>query len=44
MTDTHYTYSTLRERIAEDIFVGDALRTLLRARATDGAQGDGFFA
>ncbi|MFN3538407.1 MAG: hypothetical protein ACK4Y4_13265 [Brevundimonas sp.] len=28
MTDTHYTYSALRERIAEHIFVGDAIRTL----------------
>lgn len=30
MTDAHYTHSTLRERIAEHIFVGDALRTLWR--------------
>ncbi|WP_233145089.1 hypothetical protein, partial [Paracoccus yeei] len=30
MTDAHYTHSTLRERIAEHVFVGDALRTLWR--------------
>lgn len=30
MTAAHYTHSTLRERIAEHVFVGDALRTLWR--------------
>ena len=30
MTAAHYTHSTLRERIAEHVFVGDALRTLRR--------------
>lgn len=30
MTDAHYTHSTLRERIAEHVFVGDALRMLWR--------------
>lgn len=30
MTTVHYTHSTLRERIAEHVFVGDALRTLWR--------------
>lgn len=30
MTDAHYTHSTLRERIAEHVFVGDTLRTLWR--------------
>lgn len=28
MTTAHYTHSTLRERIAEDVLVGDALRAL----------------
>lgn len=28
MTNEHYTHLTLRERIAEHVFVGDALRTL----------------
>jgi hypothetical protein len=30
MTEAHYTHSTLRERIAEHVFVGDALRALWR--------------
>lgn len=30
MTAEHYTHSTLRERIAEHVFVGEALRTLWR--------------
>ncbi|WP_292295075.1 hypothetical protein [Marivita sp.] len=30
MTAAHYTHSTLRERIAEHVFVGEALRTLWR--------------
>jgi hypothetical protein len=30
MTDAHFTHSTLRERIVEHVFVGDALRALWR--------------
>jgi hypothetical protein len=32
---SHYTHSTLRERIVEHVFVGDALRTLWRMGITD---------
>nr|WP_015063351.1 hypothetical protein [Paracoccus marcusii]AFQ90350.1 hypothetical protein [Paracoccus marcusii] len=35
MTAAHYTHSTLRERIAEHVFVGDALRTLWRLGTHD---------
>ncbi len=35
MTVAHYTHSTLRERIAEHVFVGDALRTLWRLGVHD---------
>jgi hypothetical protein len=35
MTTAHYIHSTLRERIAEHVFVGDALRTLWRLGVHD---------
>lgn len=34
-TATHHTHSTLRERIVEHVFVGEALRTLWRLGITD---------
>ena len=35
MTEANYTHSTLRERIAEHVFVGDALRALWRLGVHD---------
>jgi hypothetical protein len=33
--ETHYRQSTLRERIVEHVFIGDALRSLWRLKITD---------